>query len=154
HKTVFGAWSVRARPGAQVSTPLTWDEIDDIHPDQFTIASLPDRLATVGDPWAGMNEEPQSLEPLLALHEQDQANGLPDAPGAPGPPEPAGWPARRRAQPRQEGRLLITAAPDSAPLTAVQGCVCPGAEQFPHAGCRRQARQRSRLRAGLHHGER
>ena len=90
HKTVFGAWSVRARPGAQVSTPLTWDEIDDIHPDQFTIASLPDRLATVGDPWAGMSEEPQSLEPLLALHERDQADGLPDAPWPPVYPKQPG----------------------------------------------------------------
>ena len=90
HKTVFGAWSVRARPGAQVSTPLTWDEIDDVHPDQFTIASLPDRLATVGDPWAGMSEEPQSLEPLLALHERDQADGLPDAPWPPVYPKQPG----------------------------------------------------------------
>ncbi len=94
HKTVFGAWSVRARPGGQVSTPLTWDEIDDIHPDQFTIASLPDRLATVGDPWAGMNEEPQSLEPLLALHERDQAGGLPDAPWPPVYPKQPGEPSR------------------------------------------------------------
>jgi DNA ligase D len=83
HKTVFGAWSVRARPGAQVSTPLAWEEIDGIHPDQFTIASLPERLATVGDPWAAMSSEPQSLEPLLALAERDQANGLPDAPWPP-----------------------------------------------------------------------
>jgi DNA ligase D len=103
HKTVFGAWSVRARPGAQVSTPLTWDEIDDIHPDQFTIASLPERLATVGDPWAGMNDDPQSLEPLLALHERDQANGLPDAPWPPVYPKQPGElsrvaPSRRRKQ--------------------------------------------------------
>ena len=90
HKTVFGAWSVRARPGAQVSTPVAWDEIDDIHPDQFTIASLPDRLATVGDPWLGMNDDPQSLEPLLALHERDQANGLPDAPWPPVYPKQPG----------------------------------------------------------------
>jgi len=60
HKTVFGAWSVRARAGAQVSTPVAWDEISEIHPDQFTIASLPDRLASVGDTWAGMNDDPQT----------------------------------------------------------------------------------------------
>jgi DNA ligase D-like protein (predicted polymerase) len=90
HKTVFGAWSVRARPGAQVSTPLAWDEVSGIHPDQFTIASLPDRLASAGDPWAGMNGDPQSLEPLLALHERDQANGLPDAPWPPVYPKQPG----------------------------------------------------------------
>ena len=90
HKTVFGAWSVRARPGAQVSTPLAWDEIDHIHPDQFTIASLPDRLDTVGDPWAAMNDTPQDLAPLLALHERDQASGLPDAPWPPVYPKQPG----------------------------------------------------------------
>src|SRR5213592_2370062 len=51
HKTVFGAWSVRARPGAQVSAPLFWDEIGTIHPDELTIASVPERLAASGDPW-------------------------------------------------------------------------------------------------------
>jgi DNA ligase D len=60
HKTVFGAWSVRARPGAQVSAPVAWEELDDIHPDQFTIASVPARLEAVGDPWASMNDDPQS----------------------------------------------------------------------------------------------
>ena len=43
HKTVFGAWSVRARPGAQVSTPICWDELDGIHPDQLTIAIVAGR---------------------------------------------------------------------------------------------------------------
>lgn len=90
HKTVFGAWSVRARPGAQVSTPLSWDEIDGIHPDQFTIASLPDRLAQVGDPWAGINDEPQSLEPFLRMSERDLAGGLPDAPWPPVYPKQPG----------------------------------------------------------------
>jgi DNA ligase D len=94
HKTVFGAWSVRARPGAQVSTPVRWDEIDDIHPDQFTIASLPARLAEVGDPWLGMNDEPQSLEPFLAMAEQDKANGLLDAPWPPVYPKQPGEPPR------------------------------------------------------------
>jgi len=63
HKTVFGAWSVRARPGAQVSTPITWEELDHIHPDQFTIASMADRLAAVDDPWLGMNGPRQRSAP-------------------------------------------------------------------------------------------
>jgi DNA ligase D len=90
HKTVFGAWSVRARPGAQVSTPVAWDELDDIHPDQFTIASLAARLATSGDPWLGMNDAPQSLEPLLAMSERDRTSGLLDAPWPPVYPKQPG----------------------------------------------------------------
>jgi len=106
HKTVFGAWSVRARPGAQVSTPLAWDEIDHIHPDQFTIASLPDRLDTVGDPWAAMNETPQDLAPLLALHERDQASGLPDAP----------WPPVYPKQPGELSRVAPSRARKPGPV--------------------------------------
>src|ERR1051325_4039939 len=44
HKTIFGAWSVRARPGAQVSTPFPWSELDDIEPDPLTIVTVPERL--------------------------------------------------------------------------------------------------------------
>ena len=94
HKTVFGVWSVRARPGAQVSTPVRWDEIDDIHPDQFTISSLPARLDQVGDPWLPMNDHPQSLEPFLAMHERDTAAGLLDAPWPPVYPKQPGEPPR------------------------------------------------------------
>ena len=94
HKTVFGAWSVRARPGAQVSAPVAWAEIDDIHPDQFTVASLPARLASVGDPWLGMAGQPQSLEPLLAMSERDRERGLPDAPWPPVYPKQPGEPPR------------------------------------------------------------
>jgi DNA ligase D len=94
HKTVFGAWSVRARPGAQVSTPLRWDEIDDIHPDGLTLASIPARLEAIGDPWKGMNDHPQSLAPLLAMHERDRANGLMDAPWPPVYPKQPDEPPR------------------------------------------------------------
>jgi DNA ligase D len=94
HKTVFGAWSVRARPGAQVSAPLTWDEVEALHPDELTIASVPERLAAVGDPWDGMNDEPQSLEPLLELHERDRAAGLMDAPWPPVYPKQPDEPPR------------------------------------------------------------
>jgi len=94
HKTVFGAWSVRARPGAQVSAPIAWAELDDIHPDQFTIASLAARLEAVGDPWLGMNDDPQSLEPLLAMSERDRAGGLQDAPWPPVYPKQPDEPPR------------------------------------------------------------
>lgn len=83
HKTIFGAWSVRARPGAQVSTPFGWDELAAIVPDELTIATVPARAGELGDPWGAMAERPQSLEPVLALHEQDRANGLLDAPWPP-----------------------------------------------------------------------
>jgi DNA ligase D len=94
HKTVFGAWSVRSRVGAQVSTPLRWDDIDDIHPDELTIASLPARIEANGDPWAEMNDNPQSLDPLLAMHERDRADGLTDAPWPPVYPKQPDEPSR------------------------------------------------------------
>jgi DNA ligase D len=94
HKTIFGAWSVRARPGAQVSTPFWWEELDTIHPDDLTIATVPGRVEQQGDPWAGMMTHPQSLEPLLALHERDRAAGLADAPWPPVYPKMPGEPPR------------------------------------------------------------
>jgi len=94
HKTVFGAWSVRARAGAQVSTPFAWDELDSVHPDDLTIATVPARVAERGDPWEGMNETPQSLEPLLELYERDRANGLMDAPWPPVYPKQPDEPPR------------------------------------------------------------
>ena len=100
HKTVFGAWSVRARPGAQVSTPVAWEEIESIHPDELTIATVPGR----GDPWATIDDEPQSLEPLLELHERDRAARLMDAP----------WPPVYPKQPDEPPRV----APSRAKKTA------------------------------------
>jgi DNA ligase D len=94
HKTIFGAWSVRARPGAQVSTPFAWDELDAVVPDALTVASVPQRVAGNGDPWAAMEDSPQSLEPLLALHERDTAAGLVDAPWPPQYPKMPGEPSR------------------------------------------------------------
>ena len=94
HKTIFGAWSVRARPGAQVSTPFAWDGLDAIVPDALTIATVPLRVGRDGDPWAVMSEAPQSLEPLLELHERDAAAGLVDAPWPPQYPKMPGEPSR------------------------------------------------------------
>jgi DNA ligase D len=94
HKTIFGAWSVRARPGAQVSTPFDWDELEVIEPDALTIGTVPLRVSERGDPWAAMDAAPQSLEPLLALHERDLAAGLADAPWPPVYPKMPGEPPR------------------------------------------------------------
>lgn len=94
HKTIFGAWSVRARPGAQVSTPIRWEDVEAIHPDELTTATVPARVAADGDAWAGMNGAPQSLEPLLELHERDRAAGLMDAPWPPVYPKQPDEPPR------------------------------------------------------------
>ncbi len=103
HKTVFGAWSARARAGGQVSTPIRWEELDDSDPDELTLASVPQRFERDGDPWAAIEDVPQSLEPLLALHERDRANGLMDAPWPPVYPKqpdepPRVAPSRARSQ--------------------------------------------------------
>jgi DNA ligase D len=94
HKTVFGAWSVRARVGGQVSTPLRWDDIDRIHPDELTMATLPARLDADGDPWATIADEPQSIEPFLEMYSQDRASGLLDAPWPPVYPKQPDEPPR------------------------------------------------------------
>jgi DNA ligase D len=94
HKTVFGAWSVRPLPGAQASGPFTWDELDAIDPAAMTIATLPARVAELGDPWRDTYGPRQSLEPLLALHERDMAAGLADAPWPPVYPKMPNEPPR------------------------------------------------------------
>ena len=68
-RTVASAYSVRAVADARVSTPLTWDEVPDCRPDEFTLSAVAERFAAIGDPWEGI-ELPGaagSLEPLLAL---------------------------------------------------------------------------------------
>lgn len=94
HKTVFGAWCVRPRVGAQVSTPLAWDELADVVPDELTIATVPARVAAGGDPWAAKEERPQDLTPLLDLAAADAAAGLPDAPWPPVYPKMPNEPPR------------------------------------------------------------
>jgi DNA ligase D len=83
HKTVYGAWCVRARAGAQVSAPFRWDELPAIHPDGLTMETVQARVAADGDPWATIDDEPQSIEPLLERYRVDLARGVPDAPWPP-----------------------------------------------------------------------
>jgi bifunctional non-homologous end joining protein LigD len=82
-RTTASAYSVRPLPDARVSTPLAWDEVADCDPSDFTVFSVPERLATIGDPNADMDRFPSSLEALLELSARDDAAGLGDAPWPP-----------------------------------------------------------------------
>lgn len=94
HKTVFGAWSVRAYPEAPVSMPFRWDELEQVSPQQWTIATAPDRLRDEGDAWVEMYDAPQSIASLLELHERDMAAGMMDAPWPPVYPKQPNEPPR------------------------------------------------------------
>lgn len=94
HKTVFGAWSVRARVGSQVSTPVSWQELPEIDLNALTMATVPGRLEQHGDPWATIGDNPQSIEPLLEMSAADMAAGLMDAPWPPVYPKQPNEPPR------------------------------------------------------------
>ena len=83
HKNMFGAWGVRPRVGAQVSTPFDWDELMSIDPEAMTMLTVPDRLAAQGDPWETMDDAPQDIGPLVDQFAEDLAAGIPDAPWPP-----------------------------------------------------------------------
>ena len=82
-RTTCSAYSVRTLPDARVSTPLDWSEVPDCDPADFTIFTVPERFAKIGDPHAHMNAAPGSLEKLLELADKDEAAGLADAPWPP-----------------------------------------------------------------------
>ena len=101
-RTVASAYSVRPKPDARVSAPLTWDEIDECDPADFTIATMPARFARLGDRHEPIDRNPSSLEALLDLAERQASEGLGDAPWPPhykkqrGEP-PRVQPSKRRA---------------------------------------------------------
>jgi bifunctional non-homologous end joining protein LigD len=82
-RTTCSAYSVRPLPDARVSTPLDWSEVADSEPADFTIVTVPKRFAEIGNPHAGMDAAPGTLERLLELADQDEAAGLGDAPWPP-----------------------------------------------------------------------
>jgi bifunctional non-homologous end joining protein LigD len=104
-RTVASAYSVRPTPDARVSAPLTWDEVPDCRPESFTIDTMPERFARLGDLAAGIDDAAGSLGPLLELADRDEAAGLPDAPWPPhfvrqAGEEPRVQPSKRRAPAR------------------------------------------------------
>jgi DNA ligase D-like protein (predicted polymerase) len=82
-RTTCSAYSVRPLPDARVSTPLHWHEVPDCDPADFTLFTVPERFAKIGDPHKNMDDSPGSLERLLEIAAEDQAAGLKDAPWPP-----------------------------------------------------------------------
>ena len=102
-RTVASAYSVRPTADARVSAPLTWDEVPGCRPETFTLTTMPERFAAIGDPWAGMDKTAGSLEPLLALAAEHEAAGLADAPWPPHYGKQAGEPPRVQPSKRRAG---------------------------------------------------
>ena len=107
-RTIASAYSVRPKPDARVSAPLTWDEIDSCEPEDFTLATMPSRFAGIGDRHAAIDDHPCAIDRLLDLSARQERDGLGDAPWPPNykkqPGEPARvQPSRRRMAKDEDG---------------------------------------------------
>ena len=102
-RTVASAYSIRPVPDARVSTPLTWDEVPTCDPAAYTMFTVPERFASLGDPWAGMDEAAGPLDALLEQVARDEAAGLPDAPWPPMYDKQAGEAPRVQPSKRRSG---------------------------------------------------
>src|SRR5918999_2163951 len=108
-RTVASCYSVRPTPDARVSCALRWDEVPDVEPGDLRIDTVPERLRTLGDPAADIDERPGSLDELLDLARRDEEEGLGDAPWPPHFPKQRGepkrvQPSRDRDRPTHRGR--------------------------------------------------
>jgi len=98
-RTIASAYSIRPKPGAPVSAPVSWEELTEVAPEDFTVATMPARFAEVGDRHAAIDDAAYSLEPLLELFD---AQGRADMPYPPDYPKMPGEP--RRVQPSRDRR--------------------------------------------------
>jgi len=93
-RTMASPYSARKTPIATVSTPLAWSELADADPDDYTITTVPDLIASRPDPWADIDSVHQSLQPLLDMVAADEERGLGDMPYPPSYPKMPGEPPR------------------------------------------------------------
>ena len=103
-RTIASAYSVRGRPDATVSAPVTWDELPDVETEDFTLASMPKRFAKLGDVQAGIDEAVCDLNVLLEWVEREEAAGDGEAPYPPQFPKMPGEP--KRVQPSRAKKLV------------------------------------------------
>ncbi len=120
-RTVASAYSVRPTADARVSTPLAWDEVATVDAAAFTLASVPERFARIGDPAAGIDEAAGSLDGLLDLSARQEAEGLGEAPWPPHYPKPADEPPRVMPSRRRMTMPLVEIARAAAKDDALAG---------------------------------
>jgi DNA ligase D-like protein (predicted polymerase) len=134
-RTTSSAFSVRPLPDARVSMPLSWGEVADCDPADFTVLTAPQRFAERGNPHAAMHEAVGSLDALLELAARDEAAGLGDAPWPPHYRKVAGEaprvaPSRARSPAKKKAPARSKApAPEIAAAAGESGAAAePGAE--------------------------
>jgi bifunctional non-homologous end joining protein LigD len=93
-RTLASAYSVRPTPHGRVSCPVSWDEVPDVEPDDFTLATVPERFARIDDPGAHIDERAGSLDSALELGLRQEGRGLGEAPYPPHFPKEPGEPTR------------------------------------------------------------
>jgi DNA ligase D-like protein (predicted polymerase) len=103
-RTVAAAYSVRPKPNATVSAPLSWDEVDSCEPNDFTLATMPGRFQEIGDRHQGIDENAGSIDPLLELSARHEREGLGDAPWPPHYQKQRGEPARVQPSKRRTSK--------------------------------------------------
>jgi DNA ligase D len=99
-RTIRSPYSIRPQPRAPVSAPVTWEELAEISPDQFTVATMPARFAELGDLHAAIDDASFPLTPLLEMYELDESEGSGDMPYPPDYPKMPGEP--KRVQPSRD----------------------------------------------------
>ena len=115
-RTVASAYSIRPTADARVSTPLSWDEVPTCEAQAFTIDTVPNRFARIGDPSLGIDEAVGSLDALLELSRQHEAAGFGDAPWPPHFVKQEGEPARvQLSRRKREDRPVLGQVPPPAP---------------------------------------
>jgi bifunctional non-homologous end joining protein LigD len=125
-RTVASAYSVRPKVDARVSAPMTWDEIADCNPADFTLKTMPARFAAIGDRHRDIDQHPCALDALLELAARHEQEGLGDAP----------WPPQYKKQPGESPRVQPSRARKSSSRKAAREPAASAKSGAPASGRR------------------